>query len=50
MGYQTDLDWSDLSSKSFGSQGFGARSSAVEHYVDIVVVTGSIPVAPTILH
>ena len=26
----------------------GARSSAVEHYVDIVGVTGSIPVAPTI--
>jgi large subunit ribosomal protein L36 len=25
-----------------------ARSSAVEHYVDIVVATGSIPVAPTI--
>ena len=24
-----------------------ARSSAVEHYVDIVGVTGSIPVAPT---
>ena len=28
----------------------GARSSAEEHYVDIVGVTGSIPVAPTILH
>ena len=27
-----------------------ARSSAGEHYVDIVGVTGSIPVAPTILH
>ncbi len=27
----------------------GARSSAGEHYVDIVGVTGSIPVAPTIL-
>ena len=27
---------------------FGARSSAGEHYVDIVGVTGSIPVAPTI--
>src|SRR5438874_3970014 len=26
-----------------------ARSSAGEHYVDIVGVTGSIPVAPTIL-
>ncbi|CAK0739572.1 hypothetical protein WCLP8_1070014 [uncultured Gammaproteobacteria bacterium] len=26
-----------------------ARSSAVEHYVDIVGVTGSIPVAPTIV-
>jgi hypothetical protein len=26
----------------------GARSSAEEHYVDIVGVTGSIPVAPTI--
>ena len=26
----------------------GARSSAGEHYVDIVGVTGSIPVAPTI--
>ena len=25
-----------------------ARSSAVEHFVDIEVVTGSIPVAPTI--
>ena len=25
----------------------GARSSAGEHYVDIVGVTGSIPVAPT---
>jgi hypothetical protein len=24
-----------------------ARSSAVEHYIDIVVVTGSIPVVPT---
>src|ERR1700730_12742443 len=29
--------------------GAGARSSAGEHYVDIVGVTGSIPVAPTIL-
>ena len=28
---------------------FRARSSAGEHYVDIVGVTGSIPVAPTIL-
>jgi hypothetical protein len=28
--------------------GSGARSSAGEHYVDIVGVTGSIPVAPTI--
>ena len=28
--------------------GAGARSSAGEHYVDIVGVTGSIPVAPTI--
>ena len=27
----------------------GARSSAVEHYLDMVGVTGSIPVAPTIL-
>src|SRR5215472_5721216 len=27
-----------------------ARSSAGEHYVDIVGVTGSIPVAPTIVH
>jgi hypothetical protein len=27
----------------------GARSSAEEHYVDIVGVTGSIPVAPTII-
>jgi hypothetical protein len=27
----------------------GARSSAGEHYVDIVGVTGSIPVAPTII-
>ena len=27
-----------------------ARSSAVEHYLDTVGVTGSIPVAPTILH
>ena len=27
-----------------------ARSSAGEHYVDIVGVTGSIPVAPTILY
>src|SRR5690606_2261316 len=26
----------------------GARSSAVEHYLDMVGVTGSIPVAPTI--
>ncbi len=26
----------------------GARSSAVEHYLDTVGVTGSIPVAPTI--
>jgi hypothetical protein len=26
----------------------GAHSSAVEHYIDIVVVTGSIPVVPTI--
>jgi hypothetical protein len=26
-----------------------ARSSAGEHYVDIVGVTGSIPVAPTIV-
>src|SRR5205823_5308621 len=26
-----------------------ARSSAVEHYLDMVGVTGSIPVAPTIL-
>ena len=26
----------------------GARSSAGEHYVDIVGVTGSIPVVPTI--
>ena len=25
----------------------GARSSAVEHYLDMVGVTGSIPVAPT---
>ncbi len=25
----------------------GARSSAVEHYLDTVGVTGSIPVAPT---
>ena len=30
------------------SVGYGARSSAGEHYVDIVGVTGSIPVAPTI--
>ena len=27
---------------------FWARSSAVEHYLDMVGVTGSIPVAPTI--
>ena len=29
--------------------GLWTRSSAVEHYVDIVGVTGSIPVASTIL-
>ena len=29
-------------------QAIRARSSAGEHYVDIVGVTGSIPVAPTI--
>ncbi len=29
---------------------FRARSSAVEHCVDIAVVTGSIPVAPTIFN
>jgi hypothetical protein len=27
--------------------GCGARSSAEEHYLDMVGVTGSIPVAPT---
>ncbi len=31
------------------SEGTWAVSSAVEHYVDIVVATGSIPVPPTIL-
>ena len=29
------------------SQSIGARSSAGEHYLDMVGVTGSIPVAPT---
>lgn len=31
------------------SNGFRVRSSAGEHYLDMVGVTGSIPVAPTIL-
>ena len=31
------------------NQNFRARSSAGEHYLDMVGVTGSIPVAPTIL-
>src|SRR5437763_13862876 len=34
--------------RGFPSMDFRARSSAGEHYVDIVGVTGSIPVAPTI--
>ena len=32
----------------YHSASFRARSSAVEHYLDMVGVTGSIPVAPTI--
>ncbi len=32
------------------SHGQWAISSAGEHYIDIVGVTGSIPVSPTILH
>ena len=31
----------------YHSASFRARSSAVEHYLDMVGVTGSIPVAPT---
>ncbi len=37
-----------LASRKDGIEGSWARSSAVEHYVDIVGATGSIPVAPTI--
>ena len=47
---QTDAD--PPASFSFGPrrkcEGTWAVSSAVEHYVDIVVATGSIPVPPTI--
>ena len=39
----------DIFAKSLPTRSWrGARSSAGEHYVDIVGVTGSIPVAPTI--
>ncbi len=37
-----------LASRKDGIEVSWARSSAVEHYVDIVGATGSIPVAPTI--
>jgi hypothetical protein len=32
------------------SMNFKARSSVVEHHLDMVVVGGSIPLAPTILN